>query len=268
MAGDDYRIKTVIIDGDETVHERIEDVLNSYKDFELLESCTTGAEGIEAIKGTLPDVVFLETKLPDMSGFDVIQRSHPVQVPEFVFLSKSRQEAVQAFEFFAFDYILKPFTPERLHLTLMKVKEDFYRRSGEKLHDKLNALFRYMSQTDPDTKAREMNGDTLLPVKMGGRIYFLREEEVEYIEASGYYIEVYANGKKHLIRQSLSGMIKKLDARKFQRIHRSVIINIKYLKEIVKTGTSDFSVRMADGSTFRISKSYKSDVFEAIGIRS
>ena len=267
MVSEDLKIKLLIVDSDEGAQSQIEDVLTGYKEFDLIQTCRTGAEALVKIQSNLPDVIFLETELEDMTGFELIQQMYPLHSAQFIFITELKHHAIKAFEYFAFDYILKPFTPERLHLTLLKVKEDIYKRKNGQLQDKLNALFRYVSDTKSDSREKK-NGALMLPVKMGGRIYFIREEEIQYIVASGYYVEIYANEKKHLLRQSLSAMIERLDAKKFMRIHRSVIISLKYLKEINRMGMNDFSVRMEDGSSFRISKSYKGNVFEKIGIRS
>lgn len=264
----DETIRTIIVDTDEQVHEEIEQVLSHYKEFDLIRTCSSGAEAVEAIRRHMPDLVFLETSLADMSGFEVIQKAHPVHTPEFVFVTASKKDAVKAFEFFAFDYVIKPLAPERLHLTLLKVKEALSRRKGDHLQEKLNALFRYVSSPNNSQARLDTNGSAILPVKMAGRIYFVKIEDVQYIEASGYYIEIFANGKKHLMRQSLRGMAEKLDKTRFIRIHRSVIINIRYLKEIVKYSAGDFSALMENGASFRISKSYKNQVFQKIGIRS
>jgi two-component system, LytTR family, response regulator len=269
MSSEPLSIRTLIVDDDTSIVGQITDVLSHFKEFDFIETCSSGIEAIERIQGHRPNLVFLETELADMTGFDLMQRIFPMSAPQFVFVTKNKHHAVKAFEYFAFDYIVKPFTPERLHLTLLKVKEDFYKKSGEQLQEKLNALFRYVSGTQPNSEQKsDRNGSALLPVKMGGRIYFIREEDVRYIVASGYYIEIYANGKKHLLRQSLRGIIEKLDSEKFLRIHRSVIISLKYLKEITRQGASDFNAKMDDGASFKISKSYKGNVFEQIGIGS
>ncbi|MDX1379119.1 MAG: LytTR family DNA-binding domain-containing protein [Anaerolineales bacterium] len=262
------RIKTVIVDGDDEIRDQIERVLDHYSEFDLVSACHTGEQAVGALHSHLPDLIFLETELPDMSGFDVIQRMHPVRPSHFVFITHTSHHAIKAFEYFAFDYILKPFDAQRLHLTLMKVKEDFYKKNSDKLQDKLNALFRYVHGTQSKPVEHHVNGGALIPVKMSGRIYFIKEEEIQYIVAAGYYIEIHANGKKHLLRQSLTSISERFSERKFIRIHRSVIINISFLKEIIKLGTNDFSVKMADDATFRISKSYKGNVFQMIGIRS
>ncbi len=271
MPGELLSIRTLVCIPEEQVADKIINVLSSYSDFEALEPCENGLDAVESITTNQPSLVFVDTDLPDMSGFDLIHRLYPVHVPQFIFVSKNDKLAVKAFEYFAFDYLLKPLVPERLHLSLMKFKEGHYQRSGGKIQEKLNALFRYVSGTGAnghEKKKEVSNGSNIIPVKMGGRIYFVKENEIQYIVASGYYIEIYANGKKHLLRQSLRGIAEKLDSKQFIRIHRSVIISLKFLKEITRQGASDFSARMEDGTSFRISKSYKGEVFEHIGIGS
>ena len=270
MPGELLTIPTLLCLPDEPLVDQLTEVLSGYSEFDVLEPATSGLEAVEQIQNNRPALVIVATDLPDMSGFDLIHKLYPVSIPQFIFIAKDDKLAVKAFEYFAFDYIVAPFTNERFHLSLLKLKENLYQRSGRQLQEKLNALFRYMSATQAkDTNHDHLqNGSNLLPVKMGGRIYFIKEDDVQYIVASGYYIEIYANGKKHLLRQSLRGIIEKLDQKKFLRIHRSVVISLKYLSEITRHGTSDFSAKMEDGTSFRISKSYKGDVFEHIGIRS
>lgn len=260
-------IKTIIIDADGKTRSQIEDVLERQPAFDIVAAVSTGAEALAAIHTIHPDLIMLDIALPDMTGFDVLHKISPAIHPQYVFLSTTENHALKAFEYFAFDYLLKPFSDERLQLTLIKIREQMYQKRNEHLHEKLNALFRYINPAKPVEKEQATNGRSkLLPVKMSGRIYFIHPETIEYIEAAGYYIEVFANGKKHLIRQSLTQLDELLDSHKFLRIHRSVIINLHFLKEIIRDGANDFSVRMANDAVFKISRSYKSEVFTKIGL--
>lgn len=270
MAGELITINTLICSNDARLVEQLTSVFNHYSEFVLIEPAPMGYLAVEQIQKYSPKLVLIETELPDMSGFDLIHKLYPVKIPQFIFLAKDSEYAVKAFEYFAFDYLVRPFNNERLHLSLLKVKESLYQRSSGQIQEKLNALFRYMSSSNRTTEEPSngtKNGTFMIPIKTGGRIYFVREDEIQYIVASGYYIEIYANGKKHLLRQSLRGIVEKLDPHKFLRIHRSVVISLSYLKEIIRQGSSDFSARMEDGTSFRISKSYKGEVFDQIGIR-
>jgi two-component system LytT family response regulator len=233
----------------------------------LVGSVGSGVEGLAQMRTLLPDLVFLEINLPEMSGFDFLHKVSPVMQPQFVLLSSTEDSATRAFEYFVFDYLLKPFTRERLQLTLIKIREQMDQVRNTHLHEKLNALFRYINPAQRSEHALGMNGrEKPVPVKMSGRIYFIHPADIEYVEGAGYYIEVYAKNKKHLIRQSLTQLAELLDKHRFVRIHRSVIINTHFLKEVIRDGANDFSVRMSNDATFKISRSYKSEVFERIGL--
>lgn len=259
-------IRTLIIDPDPASRAQLEEVLKRNPAFEVVGTSATGLEGISSIQSFHPDLIFVEIELPDMTGFELLHKISPAMNPQYVFLSSSEEYALKAFEYFAFDYLLRPFTNERLQLTLIKLREQIFQKRNEHLQEKLNALFRYINQAKPEEKSRTNGKNKLLPVKMSGRIYFIHPDHIEYIEAAGYYIEVFANGKKHLLRQSLTQLDEFLDTPYFLRIHRSVIINLHFLKEIIRDGANDFSVKMANDATFKISRSYKAEVFDKIGL--
>jgi len=259
-------IKTIIIDADVAARAQVEEVLERQPAFDIVASVGTGAEALAEIQRVHPDLIILDIELPDMSGFDVLHKISPAIHPQFVFLSATENHAIKAFEYFAFDYLLKPFSNERLQLTLIKIREQMYQKGNEHLHEKLNALFRYINPSKSEHQSKANGRSKLLPVKMSGRIYFIHPDDIEYVEAAGYYIEVFANGKKHLLRQSLTQLDEILNNSRFLRIHRSVIINLNFLKEIVRDGANDFSVRMANDTMFKISRSYKAEVFEKIGL--
>lgn len=267
MKQDFTPVKTIVIDQDRRIRDQICAMITHHSAYDLVACVSTGEEGIARIHSEHPDLIILDIELPDMSGFDLLHRISPFMRPQYVFLSTTEHHAIRAFEYFAFDYLLKPFTDERLQLTLIKVKEQMYQKQSGQIHEKLNALFRYLNPVRTEAPVLPGNGTPkLLPVKMSGRIYFLHPDDIMYVEAAGYYIEVFANAKKHLIRQSLNQLGELLDNRRFMRIHRSVIINLSYLKEIIRDGVNDFSVRMADDKVFKISRSYKTDVFNRIGL--
>lgn len=261
-------ITALIVDSDSSARQEIETILDTQGEFALMQPCETGADAIDVIRAHHPAVVFLETELSDMSGFDVVGKTFPVHRPKFVFLSKNSRHALRAFECYAFDYLLKPVKPERLQLTLFKIREALKNGKQSELQDKLNALFRYVTTNQQPAQAALGLTQLRIPVKSSGRIYFVDTADIEYIVASGYYIEIHAEGRKHLVRESLKDVGGKLNEHVFVRIHRSVIISLKYLVEIRRQGTSDYTAHMKDGAEFKISKSYKPVVFDKVGIGS
>jgi len=105
-----------------------------------------------------------------------------------------------------------------------------------------------------------------LPIKLGNKILFININLIKYIEASGYYAEIHTNKKEYLLRESLSNLIVKLSNTGFIRIHRSTLINLEYMQELVHSNYNEIDVKMIDGKLFRISKSYKKELFVKLGL--
>jgi two-component system LytT family response regulator len=260
-------IAALIISSGTDIVDQLREAVGRQHGMELVAAATNVVQGLEEIKVKCPNLILLDVDEQDNGGFYVLQKIPPTLRPQYVVISSRAEDAVGAFEYGACDFLLKPLSRERMHLTWIKVRDRIAQDGSNVLHEKLNALFRYINPANPAKPVERENGHAkMVPVKMSGRIYFIQPGEIEYVEAAGYYIEVFAGGKKHLIRQSLTQIDELLDGRKFIRIHRSVIINVSYLKEIVRDGANDFSVKMSNDTTFKISRSYKSEVFEKIGL--
>lgn len=264
-------IETIII-GDENSSRHLNQLLGEHPEISVRALIENGSKSIEVIHQLRPDLILIHVELEDISGFEVINKVHLHPSPAIIFVSADEQWAAKAFEYHAYDYLVEPVTSKRIYLSLSKVKELMKFRKQENLQDKLNALFRYIQMGDKQhvvqkspEKINRKNAE-LLPIKLAGKIYFLDIEEIEHISASGYYIEIFANGKKHLVRQSLHSIYEKLDRDRFIRIHRSVIIHLKFLSEINRAGLNDFSVKMKNGTIFKISKTYKKAFFDRFNI--
>jgi len=179
-------IKTVIIDHDHHTRMQITEALERQPVFQIVASASTGSEGLSQIQHLSPDLVFLETDLSDMSGFDVLHKVSPMVHPQFVMMSSTDKSAIRAFEYFVFDYLLKPIQRSRLDLTMIKVREQQAQVRNVHLHEKLNALFRYINPSVSNELPGSNGRSNLVPVKMSGRIYFIHPDEIEYVEAAGY----------------------------------------------------------------------------------
>lgn len=252
-------IRILIVDDEALARQRIRTLLNNRTDVAIVGECRSGAEAISALRDGQADLVFLDIQMKDMTGFEVLE-SLPAEVwPMVVFVTAYDQYAIKAFDFLAFDYLLKPFREERFERALQRAITAL----GERQEPQpLEALLDYLRQQTPGKAASEKS----LPLKLGNRIAFVNPADIQYIEASGYYIELYAEGKKFLLRESLAGMLDKLDPERFVRIHRSVVIHTGFLEEINNIGLGDVEVCMKDGRTFRVSKSYKEELYRKLGL--
>ena len=244
-------IRVLIIDDERLARQRVRRLLQPFAHLiEIVGECKSGTEAIQQIQQTHPDLIFLDIHMKDMNGFEVLNKIPADQLPTIVFVTAYDQYAVQAFDYFAFDYLLKPIREDRFLKSIRKVIDHIHQkgtRPGEaEVQSLLQLLKKGVASADPSTIA----------VKHAGKICFIEKSEVQYIEASGYYIEVFTARKKYLIRESLGAILHKLNHSHFVRIHRSTIINTTFLKEINSIGFGDVEVVMKDEKVFRVSKSY------------
>lgn len=250
--------RLLIIDDESLARQRVQKLLDSRPDVEVIGECRNGQQAIEAIQTMKPDLIFLDIQMKDMTGFDVLEALPNEAIPLTIFVTAFDEYAIQAFDVFAFDYLLKPFKDERFYLSLDKAIDSLKTEAQED-----NAL--QMRQLMSFLKQEQLVESEPLALKQGNKISLVNLDDIRYIQASGYYIEVYTGeNKRLLLRESMTNMLEQLAASNFMRIHRSTIINTRYLSEIQHTGAGDVVTKMKDGKTFRVSKSYKEELFQRL----
>ncbi len=253
-------IRILIVDDEALARQRIRTLLDKRSGIEIAGECRSGAEAMAAIRDKRADLVFLDIQMKDMTGFEVLENLPADTWPMVIFVTAYDQYAIKAFDFLAFDYLLKPFHEERFERALQRAITTLEERREPQ---PLEALLDYLKQ---QTMQKKPASEQAQPLKLGTRIVFVNPRDRQCIEASGYYIELHAEGKKYLLRESLTGMLEKLDPERFVRIHRSVAIHLDFLEEINSIGLGDLEVRMKDGRTFRVSKSCKDDLYRKLGL--
>lgn len=247
----------LIIDDEALARQRVRKLLETRTDVTILEECRNGKGAIEAITNHQPDLIFLDIQMKDMTGFDVLRSLSQDVWPLTIFVTAYDKYAIQAFDIFAFDYLLKPFKNERFFLSLDKAIQQLQQEEQEERVGQLKELVTYLQ--------KEQHKPEPLALKQGSKISLVQMDDIRYIEASGYYIEVYTSeSKRLLLRESMTNMLEQLGKANFIRIHRSTIINTDFLAEIQHTGAGDVVTKMKDGKTFRVSKSYKEALFKRL----
>jgi len=256
-------IKALIIDDESLARKRISNLLSDVSEIEVLEECSSGKEAIHAISNKKPDLVFLDIQITDMTGFDVLMQIDPKIRPLVIFITAFDEFALKAFDFFAFDYLLKPFKDERFYQSTSKVIEMFASNKSNILNNKIGDLLRYIGNPNEDFSTLKK---TKLAIKANGKISFIEKNNIKYIQASGYYAEIFTEQKKYLLRESLSSLLDQLKSYDFVRIHRSTIINTSYINEVLYSNYGEIDVKMQDEKLFRISKSHKKEFQNNMGI--
>lgn len=259
------KIRTLIIDDEIHAREGIRIRLKEFPSVHIIGECSTGSEAIEMIQELKPDLLFLDIQMPEMNGFEVLQKIRFAINPLVVFITAYDRYAVKAFEVHAMDYLLKPIDDIRFKEAVNNVFEEFRRKNKEQYSDKLSALLsEYLRNfsPDPDIKnsfyeAKPNGYISRLMIKSKEEIIILNISEIDWLEAAGDYIYIHSNSKKHILRETLISLEKKLNPNKFARIHRSVIVNLDKIKNLKANEHGDFEVNLYNGDKLKLSRTYK-----------
>lgn len=247
----------MVIDHEPVARERIVGLLQQEQDIELVGECADGAQAVNAIQQQSPDLVFLDVQMPACDGFNVIQQVGPDRMPAVVFVTAYDEYALRAFEVHAIDYLLKPFGRDRFQQTLKHAREHLERRRAGDLGRRLLALVQ-------DVKPEPAKLDRLV-VKSGGRVFFLRTDQIDWIEAAGNYVRLHLAADSHLFRETMNNMEARLDARCFVRIHRSRIVNTDRIKELQPWFNGEYVVVLQNGTRLTLSRGYREKLQERLG---
>jgi two-component system, LytTR family, response regulator len=242
-------VRAIIADDEVLARLKLRQLLRDEVDIDIVGECATAAETIQVVNSTSPDLLFLDIRMPDMDGFDVVgalsSRQHFV-LPHIVFTTAYDQYAVRAFEIHAIDYLLKPFAAERLRSAIQRVR------------DQMAATEVKVNGVHVESKAHPYT--TRLVFKSRGRILFLSVEDIRWIEAEENYVRICTGVESHLLRETIGHMETRLDPKMFLRVHRSAIVNLRYVKEVKSENDGDATVLLISGEKIAMSRSYRSRV--------
>ncbi len=258
-------IKVLIIDDEALARLRIRRLLEDRAEIDIAGECKSGEAAIAAIRQKRPDLIFLDIQMKDMTGFEVLDALRPEEWPMVIFVTAFDQYAIRAFDVFAFDYLTKPFKEERFELSVNKALVALGNQRQPAKENNLEQLLAFIRQMAPADQGPSLPGQ-VLPIRQAGKISFVEFKAIHYINASSYYVEIQTAGKKHLLRETLSNLEEKLPAGRFFRIHRSTLINLDFLKELLYENKNELAVRMKDDQVFRVSRSYRDELLKRLGV--
>lgn len=252
-------MKAIVVDDEILARKRIVDLLKDHNEIEVIKECSNGTSAVLEINRLAPDLVFLDINMKDQTGFEVLEKIEISPKPIVIFVT-AYDYALKAFDYEAFDFLLKPFKEERFFKTIKNVL-NMTRKEAENHSEKMMQEIFRKKLDYIDTKSLPQQ----LPIRQGNTTLLLKTSKIKYIIASGYYAEIYTKEKKYVIRESLSNLIETLSLDSFFRVHRSTIINLRYIQEIVHSNYSEIDVRMKDNTLIRISKTQKKEFLAKLG---
>jgi two-component system, LytTR family, response regulator len=250
------KIRTLVVDDEPLARERLTSLLAAEADIEIVGQCRDGEEAVHAIIDHSPDLVFLDVQMPAMNGFEVIEAVGSERMPLVIFVTAYDQHALKAFQVRALDYVLKPFDRERFQEALQRARAHIQRDETGDLGRRLLALVKDLRRDQPRTDR--------LVVKSGGRLFFLRTDEIDWIEASGNYVRLHVGTTSHLLRETMNAIEGRLDPEKFFRIHRSRIVNMERIQEMQPWLNGEYAVVLRTGTRLTLSRGYREKLQERL----
>ncbi len=252
------KITTIIVDDEPEAREGIALLLADDLEVKIVAVCANGLEAIQAINELAPDLLFLDVQMPQVNGFEVLNSLAPERCPSVIFTTAYDAYALQAFEVHAIDYLLKPFTDERFFRSLNHAKQLIRAQQSSALP---SLLQEHQTKTaDESTLIQEENPATKdkLVVKADGRVHFVAYADIIWVEAYDYYVKVHVGDRYFLLRDSLKHLEQRLPSEQFVRIHKSSIVNRRYVEALLpQEHGSEFAVVLRNGPTLRSSRSYR-----------
>jgi len=238
----------LLVDDEPLAREGLRLLLERDAEVAAISEAKNGREAVEAIRGNRPDVVFLDVQMPEMGGFEVVQEVGAERMPAVVFVTAHDRYAIQAFEINAIDYLLKPVTEERFGKAMARVKARLEARPPDDASRQILSLL--------ETIASPARAVKRLAVRSAGKTVFVDVQDIDWIEAAENYVQLHVGRAEHLLHVTMNALEKSLDRDLFLRIHRSVIVNVKRIRELQPVMHGEYVITLANGVRVQSSRMY------------
>jgi len=240
-------LRTLIVDDESLAREGVRILLEKDPDVGDIFECADGEAAVNVIRKEGPDLVLLDVQMPEMTGFEVVASIGVNRMPNTIFITAYDKYAVQAFEFNALDYLLKPYTDERFSHALARAKKQA--TNSLELTRQFSALLDHLNS--------DSNQLERLVVKSAGRITFVNVDDIDWIEAADTYVRLHVGREAHLVRGGFTSLETRLDPTKFVRIQRSTIVNLKRVKDLQPLFHGEYLFTLRDGTRLTSGRSYR-----------
>lgn len=264
-------LKTIIVDDEPLALKLLAAKLKKVPNVEVIAQCSNGREAINAVIELAPDLLFLDIQMPGLSGLDVVKQLQNDTMPLIVFATAYEQYALEAFDAYAVDYVLKPIDDERIQRAVDRALERFAIKSDEQSENKREVIgaIAHIDQkhdktvtwmaddsTHQDPQSIDVKNRKIV-IKDRDEIHLLKQQDIQWIDAAGDYVCVHALGETHVKRCTLKEMLVELDDTQFKRVHRSTIVNLDFIDKVIPHTKGEFFLMMGEYDKIKVSRNYK-----------
>lgn len=250
-------LRVLIADDELLARQRLRRLLEDHPDVEIVAECSAGKDTLDAIRSLAPDLVMMDVRMPEMNAFEVMGALGENPVCAVVLVTAHETYALRAFDAHILDYLLKPFDPERLALTLSRVREHLQRK-----RDPAAAISAAPVVRSPKPPQKVLDR---IAVKADGRIALLKLSDIVWVQSSNNYCELHTSSKPYLIRKRLGALAGELPSEQFVQISRSLMVNLEFVREIRPKSHGDYIVALRDGKELIASRNYRSQLLGRMG---
>lgn len=253
------KVKAVIVDDEFLARQRIIKLLEEHDNVSVVGEAKNADQAVEVIKERAPDLVFLDVQMPGANGFSVLERIQLKKTPVIIFTTAFDQYALDAFKVHAIDYLLKPFEQDRFDEAVNLAKDQLRMKRSAQLNEQMMNLLNSYHQADEQYW-------TTIKLKEKGREVYVKVDDLLYLETAGNYVILQTMEKQHLYRSTMNDLEAVLNPDEFLRIHRSFLINKRFVKSQRYAGGNEFSFEMKNGKSLSSAKSYKDNITRFLDI--
>ena len=263
-------LKTIVVDDEPLARRLMVSFLEEVADIDVVAECANGREAIDKVLELGPDLMFLDIMMPGLNGFEVIKKLQPELLPMVIFCTAFERYALDAFEVHAVDYIVKPLDQQRLQLAVKRAQARFQ----EEMHSgtSKSALLGAIDDISSKVSEREPLGEKAdsitalaglekkITIKDRDSIKLIKVGNIAWIDAAGDYMCVHADGETHIMRCTMKQLLEDLDEAVFKRVHRSTIVNLRFIEEVIPHTKGEYFLRIENGEKIKVSRNYRDSI--------
>lgn len=264
------KLKTIVVDDEALARKLVLSCLKDLPEVEVLKECTNGREAIDAVLALEPDLMILDISMPGLNGFEVIKKIQPELLPMVIFCTAFERYALDAFDVHAVDYIVKPLDEQRLHLAVKRALARYMEELhfGEDKASLLGAIDEIARKVEKRSPVRKPTNDVPIPpdperkitIRDRDSIKLIKIDSIAWVDAAGDYMCVHAEGETHIMRCTMTQLLEDLDDDVFKRVHRSTIVNLNCIEEVIPHTKGEYFLQISHGERIKVSRNYRDTI--------
>ena len=264
------KLRTIVVDDELLARQLMLSCLAEIPEIEVQRECANGREALAAVLELEPDLMFLDISMPGLNGFELIKKIQPELLPMVIFCTAYERYALDAFDVHAVDYIVKPLDEERLQLAVKRAlarhHENLY--SGDNKSMLLGAIDSITNNVSGRQPVRDRNGDNAalvnperkITIRDRDSIKLIKVDSIDWVDAAGDYMCVHAEGETHIMRCTMKHLLDELDSMVFKRVHRSTIVNLNCIEEVIPHTKGEYFLKLENGEQIKVSRNYRNTI--------